>query len=346
MKAAVLRAFHQPLSIEEVPIPQPQPGEVLAKVLACGLCASDLHIGDGMIDTVHLPYTPGHEICGEIVALGEGVTEFPIGTRFVAGIDILCGTCRHCRSGRGNLCVNRIRLGFERDGGQAQYCRIPAECVFPISPSVPPEMAAVVPDAVACMYHAMRQGQVGAGSVICITGIGGLGMQGIQIAKHLGATVIATSRTEEKLALARSFGADYTVNTRCASLQEEISRITGGALCDVVFDNIGSAESVNQALGLLCRGGKVIVVGYNEPTLTANYMDLVINEKEIIGIRGSTREELREVIQMVESGAIRPYIYKTYPLTQIVEALDDLRTGKTLGRTVVLPNAEQDSGKE
>lgn len=346
MKAAVLRAFHQPLSLEELPVPQPGPGEVLAKVLACGLCASDLHIGDGMIDSVRLPYTPGHEICGEITALGEGVTGFAIGTRFVAGIDILCGTCRFCRSGRGNLCSSRVRLGFERDGGQAQYCVIPAECVFPISQSIPPEMAAVIPDAVACMYHAMRRGQVTSDSVVCITGVGGLGMQGIQIAKHLGATVIATSRNDQKLELARSFGADYTVNTSRCLLTEEISRITCGALCDVVFDNIGSEDSVDQALGLLCRGGKVIVVGYNEPKLSANYMDLVINEKEIIGIRGSTREELREVIQLVENGVIKPYIYKTYPLEQIVEALDDLRAGKTLGRTVVLPNQDRDQGKD
>lgn len=340
MKAAVLHKFHQPLSLEELPLPQPGAGEVLAKILACGLCASDLHIGDGMIDSVHLPYTPGHEICGEIAVLGEGVTEFEIGTRFVAGIDMLCGSCRYCRSGRGNLCENRIRLGFERDGGQAQYCTIPAECVFPISKSVPPEMAAVVPDAVACMYHAMHRGQVSKGTVVCITGVGGLGMQGIQIAKYLGATVIVTSRKESKLDLARTFGADFTVNTERTCVKEAVERFTEGVLCDVVIDNIGSEGSVDQALSLLCRGGKVIVVGYNEPKLTANYMDLVINEKEIIGIRGSTREELREAIKLVESGAIRPYIYKTYPLDRIVEALNDLRTGKTLGRTVVIPNQE------
>lgn len=338
MKAAVLRAFHQPLSIEELPIPEPGEGEVLAKILACGLCASDLHIADGMIDSVRLPYTPGHEICGEIVALGDGVEEFAPGTRFVAGIDLICGHCRFCRSGRGNLCTSRVRLGFERDGGQAQYCAIPAQCVFPISPHVPPEQAAVVPDAVACMYHAMRQGNVGPDSVICITGVGGLGLQGIQIAKHLGAVVIATSRKDAKLALAEQMGADYTVNTSRSQLSEEVARMTGGGLCDVVFDNIGSAGSVDQSLKLLRRGGKVIVVGYNEPRFSVDYMDLVINEKEIIGIRGSTREELREVIRLVEEGIITPYIHRTYPLTDIVEALDSLRAGEAMGRTVVLPN--------
>ncbi|MCI8840258.1 MAG: alcohol dehydrogenase catalytic domain-containing protein [Oscillospiraceae bacterium] len=175
MKAAVLRAFHQPLSIEELPIPKPGEGEVLAKVLACGLCASDLHIADGMIGSVRLPYTPGHEICGEIVALGGGVEGFALGERFVAGIDLICGHCRFCRSGRGNLCASRVRLGFERDGGQAEYCVVPAQCVFPIASHVPPEQAAVIPDAVACMYHAMRRGEVGPGSVICVTGVGGLG---------------------------------------------------------------------------------------------------------------------------------------------------------------------------
>ena len=346
MKAAVLRAFHQPLSIEELPIPEPGEGEVLAKILACGLCASDLHIADGMIDAVRLPYTPGHEICGEIVALGNGVEEFALGTRFVAGIDLICGHCRFCRSGRGNLCTSRVRLGFERDGGQAQYCAVPAQCVFPISPHVPPEQAAVVPDAVACMYHAMRQGKVGPGSVICITGVGGLGLQGVQIAKHLGAVVIATSRKDAKLVLARDLGADHTINTSRSRLEEEIARITGGSLCDVVFDNIGSSGSVDQSLKLLRRGGKVVVVGYNEPRFSVDYMDLVINEKEILGIRGSTREELREVIRLVEDGVIKPYIHRTYPLTDIVEALDSLRAGDAMGRTVVLPNGDCGGRKE
>lgn len=346
MKAAVLRAFHQPLSIEELPVPKPGKGEVLAKVLACGLCASDLHIADGMIGTVRLPYTPGHEICGEIAALGEGVEGLALGARFVAGIDVICGRCRFCRSGRGNLCTGRVRLGFERDGGQAQYCVVPAQCVFPISPRIPPEQAAVVPDAVACMYHAMRRGEVGQGSVVCITGVGGLGLQGVQIAKHLGAVVIATSRKDAKLALARELGADYVVNTGRSGLEEEVRRITGGGLCDVVFDNIGSAGSVDQSVRLLRRGGKVVVVGYNEPRFSVDYMDLVINEKEILGIRGSTREELREVIRLVEEGVIRPYIDRTYPLTDIVEALDSLRAGEALGRTVVLPNGGCGSGKE
>ena len=109
-------------------------------------------------------------------------------------------------------------------------------------------------------------------------------------------------------------------------------------MCDAVFDNIGIRGSVNSALRLLRRGGKVIVIGYGEPELTANYMDLVINEKEIIGIRGSTRDELREVIGLVEAGKINPYIYKTYPLDELAVALDQLRNGKELGRTVILPH--------
>lgn len=341
MKAAVLKAFHQPHRIEEVPLPVIKEKEVLAKILACGLCASDLHIQDGIIDTVHLPYTPGHEICGEVVAIGSEVHGVKIGERFVAGIDMICNECRFCRSGRGNLCINRIRIGFERDGGLAQYCAVPAECVFPISRAVPPETAAIIPDAVACMYHALRQGKVSKGSVICITGIGGLGLQGVQLAKHMGATVIATSRKDQKLEIARSFGADYVINTSSQSIENEIRRITNNEMCDAVFDNIGNQDSVNVALRLLRRGGKVIVIGYGAPNLTANYMDLVINEKEIIGIRGSTRDELSEVIKFVESGIIKPYVYKTYALDELAIALDHLRQGKELGRTVILPNISE-----
>ena len=124
MRAAVLKAFHEPLVVEELPLPEPDPDEVLVKVMASGLCLTDVHIQEGIIKSVRLPYTPGHEMAGIVVKLGQNVQDkgLYIGQHVVCGIDITCGKCPLCRMGRENLCVNRIRIGFERDGSHRECC--------------------------------------------------------------------------------------------------------------------------------------------------------------------------------------------------------------------------------
>ena len=337
MKAAFLREFHRGLSIEETDIPKPGPDEVLIKVMASGLCASDLHIIDGILPTVKPNYIPGHEMAGIVWELGENVTDLKVGQHMVAAIDVLCGRCRFCRTGQTHLCKELVRIGFERNGSHEEYCVIPRDNVFPIDESIPFEQAAIIPDAVVCMYHAIKdKGQVTAGDRVLILGVGGLGLQGIQIAKYFGAEVYATSRQDKKLEIAKQFGADVVINTAKCDLEEEIMKITDGEQCDVIFDNIGIKSSIESCLRILRPGGKIVVVGYNDPTMEANYQQIVIKEKEIIGIRGSSRQNLVEAIRLVEKGIVKPYIYKTYKLEEINEALDQLRSGASLGRTVVV----------
>ena len=337
MKAAVLKQFHQDLCIEEIPVPSPKRGEVLVKVRASGLCGTDLHIQDGRLATVKTPYVPGHETAGEVWELGEGVTGFEIGDPVIVAIDILCNTCRFCTTGRGNLCTRLVRLGFERNGGHEEFMTAPAENLFKFSRKVPFEKAAVIPDAVACMYHAIKnKGQVRASDKICILGVGGLGFQGIQIARHFGAEIFCTSRKDQKLEIARQFGADHTINTDRENLFERIRELTIGEMCDVVFDNIGTDFSIQAGLDICRPGGKVVMVGYEEESFHAGYQSTAMKEKEIIGIRGSNRRDLVETIRLVEKGILDPYIFKTYPLDEINRAMADLRSGKSLGRTVLL----------
>ncbi len=336
MKAAVLERFHQNLTIKELPIPAPKRGEVLIRVRASGLCGTDLHIQDGRLGTVKVPYVPGHETAGEVWELGEDVAGFEIGDTVIVAIDILCNTCRFCTTGRGNLCSNLIRLGFERDGGHEEYMIAPAANLLKFDRRVPFEKAAIIPDAVACMYHAIKnQGQVRALDKVCILGVGGLGFQGIQIAKYFGAEVYCTSRKDEKLKIAKEFGADHGINTAKENLLERITEFTSGEMCDVVFDNIGIDSSIQTGLDLCRPGGKVIMVGYDEDTFHVKFQSAAMKEKEIIGIRGSNRRDLVETIRLVEKGIIDPFIFKTYGLEQINEALDDLRAGNSLGRTVL-----------
>jgi len=337
MKSAVLRHFGQPLTIEGKPIPAPGPGEVLVEVRASGLCVSDLHIQDGNIGTVRLPYTPGHEMAGIIAQVGEGVTSVKIGDHVVSAIDITCGNCRYCLSGRSNLCRNLVRVGFERDGAHQEYCVIPAANAFKVADWVPFDQMTSITDAVGCMYNAIKnRAKVRPGDRVLILGTGGLGMNAIQIAKIFGAEVYATSRQKEKLDISLEMGADAVINTKEQDLHEEIVRLTQGEMCDVVIDNIGIKSSINDALKLVCAGGRVIVSGYNDPSFEADYQNIMKFEKEILGMRGMTKLDLVEVIGLVETGKIVPFVYKAIPFERINEGLSMLRTGEAKGRVVLM----------
>jgi propanol-preferring alcohol dehydrogenase len=336
MKRAVLRAFHEPLSLEQAPVPEPGAGEVLIRVKASGLCVSDLHIQDGMIGTVPLPHTPGHEMAGIVEKLGPGVEGVEVGQRMVAAIDVVCHMCRFCKSGRTNLCARLVRIGFERDGSHAEFAVIPAENAFPIPDDLPFEQAAIIPDAVACMYNALRnKANVQPGDRVLVLGTGGLGMQAIQIAKAMGAAVYATSRQDDKLEAALRLGCDGVVNTRTQDLKKEIVRLTNGEMLDAVLDNIGIETSIEESLMLVRPAGRVIIVGYNEPDFRANYQNTMKFEKEIIGMRGSSRGDLRDAIALVEAGKVVPYIAKTVPLEAINDALGEMRRGEAKGRIVI-----------
>lgn len=336
-KAAVLKEFGKDFVIETVTVPEPGPDEVLVLVRASGLCGTDIHIQQGLINTVKVPYVPGHEMAGEIYMLGKNVDNVEIGDHVVVHIDIACQKCRFCRTGRPNLCRELVRIGFETDGSHQEYAIVPKNNVYKVSKDIPFEDAAIIPDAIACTYHSIKeQGKVTAGDKVCILGVGGLGFHAIQIAKYFGADVIATSRNNEKLEIAKNFGADYTVNTREMDLVEEVEKLTGGDMCDVIFDNIGIESSVQLGLDICRPGGKVIIVGYSDETFYVNYQDIMKNEKEIIGMRGSTPQEMIETIKMVENNHVIPYVYRKYKLSEINEAITNLKNGKSYGRSVIM----------
>ena len=326
------------MTIDEVPIPEISEDEVLVKVMASGICSTDLDIQDGLIKTIPLPHIPGHEMAGVVVACGKGAKRFREGTRVIAAIDVGCGFCRFCRTGKKNLCVSLIRIGFERNGSYAQYIAVPEDNLVPFGEAMSFEKAALIPDSVACMYHAIKgQGQVQGGDRVMILGIGGLGIQGVQIAKHFGAEVYCTSRNDEKLAVAKGFGVDCAINTTRENTAEIVRDLTGGEWCDVVFDNIGSATSIQEALDMVRPGGKVVTVGNAVKEFTVNYLSVLFYEREIIGIRASNRQDLVESVRLVEGGHIDPYLFSVRPLSEVNEALNLLRSKQTLGRTILLP---------
>ena len=341
MTAAVLTAYHQPLTVKDVPLPEPGRGEVQLKVLASGLCMTDIHIREGKINTVAPPRIPGHEIAGQVTAIGPQVSGVTVGESFVVRIDVVCGACRFCQSGRANLCLNHVRIGFERDGGHAQYVVVPAQNLAPVPQSVPLAQAAVVPDAVACMLHALvDQAHVHPGQTVVLIGLGGLGYQGLQIARHFGASVIGTSRQQAKRDLALRMGAQGACNSSEQDVRACARELWGEETADVVVDIVGTPETLALSLNVARRGGRAVVVGYEVHQAPFNVYDVMLNEKEIVGARGSTMENLREALKLVADGTVVPMVTNTYPLPDINRALHDLETGKITGRAVITPWSE------
>ena len=340
MQAAVLRRFAAPIRIEHRRDPVPEPDEVLVRVAAAGLCSTDLHIWQGKLPTVTLPRITGHEGAGTVVEVGSGVEGITIGDRVTISIYVTCDRCFHCRRGEENLCLHKVRIGFERDGSHADLVSVPAQNVVHLPASVGLDEACILPDAVACMLHAVRsRGRVQAGdTVVILGGAGGLGMQGIQLVRLYGAQVVATSRRDDKLAAAADLGA-IPVNPVEHDLLGIVQDLTDGRGADVVIDNIGLPESVDCAVSLLRRGGRVVVVGYQGERLSAPFSDLVMGEKEIVGALAATKQDLRDAVTMVAEGRLRPVVAASYPLVAINEALSRLATMDVAGRIVLILEA-------
>ena len=335
MRAVVVARYGGKLEIMDRPVPRPGPGEVLIRVHRSGLCSTDLHLLSGRMPLGPLPRVLGHESAGDIVELGKGVKEWEVGDRVTVSVDVVCGTCGHCLTGQTQRCTSMVRIGFERDGGHADYVAVPAANVVALPATLSYDEAAILPDAVACMYHSLIcQGKVDRGQKVVILGAGGLGIHGVQIARMVGAEVIATSRKTERLKAAEQCGA-ISVDTTTRSVGEVVREYTKGEGVDVVADNIGTRESIREGLTLLRPGGKLLVVAYLDETFEVPSIPLFKKEQEIIGCRGSSREDLAVVVKLAGSGKLTPVIGAHYPLEQIEAATGRLQKGDLVGRIVL-----------
>lgn len=346
MKAAVLEEFKEPLVVKEVEDPEPRMGEVLIRTRAAGICRTDLKVLEGAIPTVQTPIIPGHEIAGEVVGLGPGVTGIDEGARVAVNLDLACGVCEYCRSEQTNYCANLRRLGFERDGGLAGLIRVPARNLVEIPPTVTFEEAATIPDAVGSPYHALiNRADVRPGHTVAVYGLGSLGLMAVQVGVLAGAQVIGIARTAERRELAREFGAVNTVDPNDGDVSEQVMELTGGIGVHSFIDLVGIEGSVSQAV-LSCRkGGRVVVLGYFVPDFVGSMMQLVYKEVAVMGSRGSTPAELRQAMSLVGSGRLRPVIGKKITLDQVEdEGVASLRDGSVIGRIVVVTDDEVAAG--
>ncbi len=336
MKAAVLEQFNQPLEVRDMAEPVAGLGEVIVGTRAAGICRTDLKVIQGVIPTVPTPLIMGHELAGEVVAVGPGVVGVEEGTRVAVGLDITCGICEYCRRGELDYCVRLLRLGLEQDGALADFVRVPAANLIEIPDTISFPQAATLPDAVGSSYHAvLKRAQVRPGQTVAVYGLGGLGLVAVQVAVLAGAQVIAIARTTERRKLAESLGATWSIDPNDGEVSVQIRELTNGLGVHAFIDIVGIEGSVHQGV-LSCRkGGRVVVVGYLVPELATEMMRLVYDEVSIMGSRSSTRADLLEAVALVGQGRIQPVIGTSLELEAVNEGLDDLREGSVVGRAVV-----------
>ena len=335
MKAAVVHAFGKPLAIEEVPIPTPGPGEVLVKIVATGVCHTDVHAADGDWPVKPTPpFIPGHEGAGVVAALGAGVTNLkegdPVG---IAWLHDACGLCEYCITGWETLCAAQHNSGYSVNGSFAEYAIGAAAYVARLPES--PDFAALAPILCAGVttYKGLKETEARPGEWVAISGIGGLGHIAVQYAKAMGLHVVALDVTDDKLALARNAGADVTVNARSPDAVAQVLQATEGGAHGVLVTAV-SPPAFGQALRFARRRGTVSLVGLPPGEFPTPIFDVVLKRITIRGSIVGTREDLAEAIAFAAEGKVHSHI-NLAQLEDINRIVSDLKTGNVDGRMVI-----------
>ena len=337
MKAAVLRDFTRPIVLDEMETPMPAAGEVLIRVHACGVCHSDLHLAQGDWDSLKritkLPLVLGHEVAGTIAKVGAGVDGFAPGDRVgVPWLHWSCGECEYCREGREVLCGKQAITGVTVDGGYAEFLCAKASHVARIPDALSFEEAAPLFCAGLTAYRALASAGLAAGQRVAVFGVGGLGHLAIQIVKAKGATPIAVDIAEDKLTLARELGAAHAINAATEDTRKTL-RGLGGA--HIVLVTSASKAAYESALGCVRKGGTLAVVGMPPEPVPVSMVALVSGEIRIVASAVGTRQDLRELLELAATGAVRCR-YETVALAQAAGALERLKSGSVSGRIVLV----------
>lgn len=323
---------------EEVERPKAGPNDAVLRVRSAGVCHSDLHVLDQEVPFLKNVFTMGHEVCGELVETGSEVPDtFKKGGLYAVHGPNPCGNCGYCRTGRDNLCDSPTRayIGLGADGGYAELIKVPARNIVEVPEGVSAEVAAVATDAVLTPWHAfktlanVRQGD----TVLCI-GLGGLGLNGMQIAHALGAHVIASDMRETSLKLARQLGADEAYDSK--ELEEKLK----GRRIDVVGDFVGRVSTFKQAQTLVRPGGIVSAVGLG--ALQVPFMPMVVASYEL-RVQGSfwgTSVELKEALRYIADGKIKPQV-ETGQLEDVNHWIDELKNGRVRSRMALMPKVSE-----
>ena len=334
MKAAVVEKFGEPLVVREVAIPSPGPGQALVEIVATGVCHTDLHAaeGDWPIKPT-LPFTPGHEGAGSVVALGSGVTHLKEGDRVgIAWLHSACGHCDYCLSGWETLCPEQQNSGYSVNGSFAEYAVAQADYLGRIPRNLSFVDAAPILCAGVTTYKGLKMTETRPGEWVVISGAGGLGHVAIQYAKAMGLHVATVDLGPEKMALARKLGAEITIDAKTQDPAKEIQKQIGGA--HGVLVTAVSPIAFKQAVGMLRRGGTCVLNGLPPGEFPVSIFDVVLNGYTIRGSIVGTRLDLEEALAFAGEGKVKATI-EILPLESINEVFSRLKKGQINGRVVL-----------
>lgn len=334
MKAAVVHEFGKPLVIEEVPVPEVPPGQVLVKVVASGVCHTDLHAADGDWPVKpSLPFIPGHEGVGYVAAVGAGVTHVKEGDRVgVPWLHTACGHCEHCITGWETLCDSQQMTGYTVNGGYAEYVLADPGYVGKLPDTLEFAPAAPVLCAGVTVYKGLKMLECKPGDWVAISGIGGLGHMAVQYAKAMGFHVIAVDVADEKLALAQTLGADVTLNAARVDPVAEIQKQIKGA--HGILVTAVSRSAFSQALGMLHKRGTMSLVGLPPGDFGLPIFDVVLNAKTLRGSIVGTRKDLEEALAFAGEGKVKTH-YSTDRIENINDIFGRMKAGHIDGRIVL-----------
>ena len=329
----------QPFVMRAVEVPKPDPGEVRVRVAACGVCRTELHLEGGLLDLGVRDFTVGHEIAGVIDALGAGVAPERLGQRVVVYYYVGCGDCPWCRTGDEQLCPKpKAQPGFSSDGGYAEEIVVPARNAVPVPGHVSLAAAAPMGCAGSTAVHAGRMARIQPGEWVVINGAGGVGLVLLQYARAAGARTIAVGMGAERMALARELGAEAAIDVATTSdVAAAVLAVTGGG-ADVVFELVGTTETMRAAMAMLRRRGRMVMIGYTSENYVTHPIDLIVREVTVMGSVGSTLQDLHEIMDLLARGVVRSTVDMTLPLDRFAEALEAVASGALLGRVVLTPH--------
>jgi len=338
MKAMVVERWGERSKLHERPIPKPGPGEALLKVRSAAVGLTLLNMRNGSFGG-EAPRVMGHELAGDIVETGAGVTALKPGDRVATYFYLTCNRCRWCRGGRETLCENFGGfVGVHRDGGFQQYVCLPADNMLHIPEGLDYEAAAMATDAVNTNWHCMRErAKINPHDTVMLIGAGGgVGIHGLQVAKLFGARIIAVDVSDEKLALAKEWGADELINVkRTPDVAAEAKRLTGGRGVNAAVDYVGHGPTFQAAYDSLATGGRAVIIGVGKGDISVNPRQMMLTEKVVTGSRHSTRTELIETMEVMARGLIKPVVGMRTHFTEIESIFDTIIDEKLLGRGAV-----------
>lgn len=334
MKAAVVRAFGQPLTIEEMPVRRPGRNEILVKVIASGVCHTDLHAAEGDWPVKpKLPLIPGHEGVGYVVAVGPDVKNVKEGDAVgVPWLYSACGCCDHCITGWETLCESQQNGGYSVDGGYAEYVIADARYVGKLPSHVNfVEMAPILCAGVT-VYKGLKETETKPGEWVAISGIGGLGHVAVQYAKAMGMHVAAIDVADDKLALAKRLGADLVVNAKNQDPGEYLQKEAGGM--HGVLVTAVSPLAFRQGISALRRKGTIALNGLPPGSFDLPIFETVLKRITVRGSIVGTRKDLQESIDFAVEGKVKATVHTT-PLESINEVFDQMKKGAIEGRMVM-----------